>query len=290
MWLLLLLVGVDSQVPVCLTPGESVSVVHAPILDMPSNSILCGIGFGNQGKLRFCTGCAIHAHSIETRTTPGFHLDTGIYVRIGPAKDVVHKALVGEFELLNNHSSEILTTTDCSPAIWNTSVVSTPGKTSSDAEEAKEVFATIKKAKAVQTPIKQSKIEDGYLHQVLFQEQTALDILDYDDLLHQSHLESYEEKLWVESANTIGQPLNPSFSLGDKLWKDTQLTNTLLEASLVFKTEQGKDREWAEQGVDEASLCITDLEKMLGSPLGDSPTVWSAISTTITSGVDSASV
>ena len=32
---------------------------------------------------------------------------------------------------------------------------------------------------------------------------------------------------------------------------------------------------------------MTDLEKVLGSPVGDSPTVWSAIST-ITSGVDSA--
>ena len=72
------------------------------------------------------------------------------------------------------------------------------------------------------------------------------------------------------------------------MWKDTQLANTLLEASLVFKTEQGKDREWAEQVVDEASLRITDLEKRLGSPLGDSPTVWLAIST-ITSGVDSPS-
>ena len=134
--------------------------------------------------------------------------------------------------------------------------------------------------------MKRPKIDDGMLLKVLFQELTAVDILGYDDL--QSHLESYE-KIWVDSAKNLGEPLDSSFSLGEKLWKDTQLANTLLEASLVFKTEQGKDREWAEQVVDEASLCITtDLENLLGSPLGDSPTVWLAIST-ITSGVDSPS-
>ena len=45
--------------------------------------------------------------------TPGVHLDAGIYVRTGPAKDMVHKAPVGELELLDNHRSTILTAPDC---------------------------------------------------------------------------------------------------------------------------------------------------------------------------------
>ena len=44
--------GGNSQVPVRLTSGASVFVVHAPI-DMTSISTLCCVGFGNQGKLCF---------------------------------------------------------------------------------------------------------------------------------------------------------------------------------------------------------------------------------------------
>ena len=136
--------------------------------------------------------CAIQSH-VETRMTLGFHLDAGIYVRTGPDKDMVHKAPVGELELLDNHRSVILTAPDCTPAIWNTRF--NTWRTSSDAEEAKQVFATIKKAKAFQTPMKRPKIDDGMLLKVLFQELTAVDILGYDDL--QSHLKSYE-KIWVD--------------------------------------------------------------------------------------------
>ena len=110
--------GGNSQVPVRLTSGEAVFVVHAPI-DMTSNSTLCGVGFGTQGKLCFRTGCAIQSH-VDTRMTPGFHLDAGIYVRTGPDKDMVHKTPVGELELLDNHRSDILTDPDCTSAIWNT--------------------------------------------------------------------------------------------------------------------------------------------------------------------------
>ena len=93
--------------------------------------------------------CAIQSH-VETRMTPGFHLDAGIYVRTGPDKDMVHKAPVGELELLDNLAprSLPLRIALCTPAIWNTHF--NTWRTSSDAEEAKQVFATIKKAKAVQ--------------------------------------------------------------------------------------------------------------------------------------------
>ena len=59
----------NSQVPVYLTSGEPVVVVHAPI-DMMSNTTLCGVGFGNQGKWCFRTGCAIQSH-VESRRLPG---------------------------------------------------------------------------------------------------------------------------------------------------------------------------------------------------------------------------
>ena len=52
--------GGDSQAPVLLTSGESVFVFHESI-DVASNTTLCGVAFGNQGKLCFCTGCAIQA-------------------------------------------------------------------------------------------------------------------------------------------------------------------------------------------------------------------------------------
>ena len=270
--------GGNSQAPVRLTSGESVFVVHAPI-DMTSNTSLCGVGFGNQGKRCFRTGCAIQSH-VESRRLPGFHLDEGIYVKVGPDKDVVHEDPVGELSLLDHHGTEILTVSDCTPALWNTRF--NTWRNSAGADEAKLAFETVKKAKALQTPMKRAEPADA-AHQTLLQELTAMEILGDGEI--QSYVEAYE-RVWVASAANLGTPLDPDFSLGDKLLADSLLTSSIMEATVAFKEEQKKDRAWTEQVVDETSLRITDVEKILGAPSGDSATVWSAIST-ITSGVDS---
>ena len=270
--------GGNSQAPVRLTSGESVFVLHAPI-DMTSNTSLCGVGFGNQGKRCFRTGCAIQSH-VESRRLPGFHLDEGIYVKVGPDKDVVHEDPVGELSLLDHHGTEILTVSDCTPALWNTRF--NTWRNSAGADEAKLAFETVKKAKALQTPMKRAEPADA-AHQTLLQELTAMEILGDGEI--QSYVEAYE-RVWVASAANLGTPLDPDFSLGDKLLADSLLTSSIMEATVAFKEEQKKDRAWTEQVVDETSLRITDVEKILGAPSGDSATVWSAIST-ITSGVDS---
>ena len=270
--------GGNSQALVRLTSGESVFVVHAPI-DMTSNTSLCGVGFGNQGKRCFRTGCAIQSH-VESRRLPGFHLDEGIYVKVGPDKDVVHEDPVGELSLLDHHGTEILTVSDCTPALWNTRF--NTWRNSAGADEAKLAFETVKKAKALQTPMKRAEPADA-AHQTLLQELTAMEILGDGEI--QSYVEAYE-RVWVASAANLGTPLDPDFSLGDKLLADSLLTSSIMEATVAFKEEQKKDRAWTEQVVDETSLRITDVEKILGAPSGDSATVWSAIST-ITSGVDS---
>ena len=273
--------GGNSQAPVRLTSGESVFVVHAPI-DMTSNTTLCGVSFGNQGKRCFRTGCAVQSH-VESRRLPGFHVDEGIYVRTGPGKDVVYEDPVGELSLLANHQSEILTVDDCTPALWNTRF--NTWRNSDGPAEAKLVFDTVKKAKAMQTPKKRADSADGNVQLKLLRDLSATEILENGDL--PSHLEAYE-RVWVGSAKSLGEPLDSNFSLGDKLLADSLLTNSIMEATLAFKDEQKKDRTWTEQVVDETALRITDVEKILGDPSGDSATVWSAIST-ITSGVDSVS-
>jgi hypothetical protein len=275
--------GVDAsqRSAVRVTSGECVFVVHDWI-DMTSNSELCGVAFGNQNKLCFRVGCGVASHE-DARITPGFNLPPGIYVKTGWEKDTVYNDPVGDLSLLEKHKDEILeTSVDFNPANWTTRF--NTWENTCDPSDAQRVFSTIRAAKASQTPKKRENRpqEDQETFTVLFQHLEAEDILGADIL--REHLESYEN-IWNGSA-TDGGKLDPAFSLGNKLLEVFKVTGALAEASLSLSHEQTENRLWTEQVVDEAALRITELEKVLGSPSGESATVWSAIST-LTSGCGS---
>jgi hypothetical protein len=271
--------GVDPQRAVSLTSGESVFVVHDAI-DMTSNTTLCGVEFGSQGKLCFRSGCAIQSH-VEARRLPGFHLDPGIYVKTGPDKYVVHNAPVGEVSLMENHGPDILSVEDCTPAVWNTRF--NTWRTTVGPNDAKRAFDTIKKAKAFQTPSKRaiSSVSKDYESRLL-QELTAEEILAFDVM--EVQLEACDSVI-ARAASEFKVPLDEKFSLGSQLLKESKRLATTIEATVKFRDDQQKDRAWTEKVIEESSLRITDLEKVLGTPSGDAATVWSAIST-ITSGLD----
>ena len=247
--------------------GESVIVVTQSLL--PSSSSLCGAVIGS-GKICFRWGCGIVSHA---KNRPSDPVGPGIYVRctlIGPNHDRVLQSPVGDVSLLDVHRTAILTEKDVTPNNW-VSKFNTWSKAAT-VEEAAEVETFKDLAREAQTPAKRKTTIEQITSLI---DQDPMEILGMD---MDAALTLYED-VWNAAAQAANIKKEETHHLKELLLSTTSRLDSLTSAVKGLSAEMSGIERWATDGVDQASLRVTELEQRLGAPTGTHPTVWSAIDT-----------
>ena len=264
--------GLGDSTAVPVTHGECVIVLHEDV-DNTSNCTLCGVEIGQTGKLCFKEGCSTHSH-IQLRNSPQFSLKEGVYIRTGTtgaSRRKVYKSPVGSLEVFNIHHEDILGITDTTPALW-TSRFNTWAR-AKDPDEAADMFATKAAAKRLQTPAKPTAQRGDYSK--FFQNIAPSELLG-DSLVERMKM---YDSLWRKSSAATGDaPLPDGFELGDYLIDNHRKLGQISECITAMAEDQNADRQWVGGELKGSALRITDLENIVGDPVGDSASVWTSIS------------
>ena len=259
--------GLSGSRAVPVTHGECVIVVHEDV-DNSSDCTLCGVEIGQSGKLCFKEGCSTNAH-VQARKEPTFWLKQGIYIRSGtsgaPMKKV-YSSPVGSLDIFDIHREEILGIADTTPALWATRF--NTWEQSSDPEEAAHLFSVKARAKHLQTPSKPGRPQIDFSE--FFQSMAPTELMG--DML-EDHMWMYES-LWRKTGDEKDNQLLPSnFDFGEHIVENHQRLGHMSGITASLTEEQGADKRWTERELQGSALRITDLEKIVGEPVGDSASI-----------------
>jgi hypothetical protein len=254
--------GVDQ--PAGITYGESVVVVSdvSPV-------VLCGVNVG-QAKIFFNTECLVQSH-VDNGGQFSTNIANGIYVIAGRRdRALVYKNPIGDFSLMDDHGDVILSTIDSIPANWTPRFYSLRQATTSD--EAVEREALRANAKRMQTPGKRasrsslSSFRDANTFSALLDgEQWEEDLKGYEDV-------------WKELAFDKDLTLPGSFKVSE-LMPATARHTAEIEEAVKEVIEEGQDeKSWVTRELNGVALRTIDLEKILGDLIGESASVWTAVS------------
>ena len=195
----------------------------------------------------------------------------------GAPRKKVHSSPVGSLDIFDIHQEEILGITDTTPALWATRF--NTWEQSSDPEEAAHLFSVKARAKRLQTPSKarRPQIDFSEFFQSMAPTKLMGDSLD-------DHMRMYES-LWRKTSDEKDGKLLPSnFDFGEHIVENHRRLGHMSGIMALLTEEQGADRRWTERELQGSALRITDLEKIVGEPVGDSASIWTSIST-LSSGI-----
>ena len=263
---------------VAITHGECVVVVHEDV-DNSSDCTLCGVEIGQTGKLCFKEGCSTNSH-VQARGESSFWLKQGIYIRsgaTGAASKKVHSSPIGSLDIFNIHHEEIVGISDTTPALWTARF--NTWEQASDPEQAAAMFAVKAQAKRLQTPAKPRENRPDYSS--YFQSMAPSELLG-DSL--EDRMKMYESLWRKTSEDRDDAPLPEGFELGEYLVDNHRKLGQISEFMIAIAEDHQIDKRWTEGELHGSALRITDLEKIVGEPVGDAASVWTSIST-LSSGI-----
>jgi hypothetical protein len=248
--------------PAGITYGKSVVVVSDA-----SPVELCGARVGST-KICFKTDCSIQAHRNNGGQFRNIIAD-GIYVLSGSRERAFNEP-IGELSLMDYHADRILSTIESIPAKWTTLFNSLTQASSK--REAEELEALRLKAKSMQTPGK--RVSNSTFSS--FKDTNA-----FSDLLEgeqwETDMNTYE-KAWKTLADDKNLTLPPSAKVAELLLA-TAFRTAEIEEAVKEVIEEGQDeKSWVTTELNGVALRTTDLEKILGDPIGESASVWTAVS------------
>lgn len=180
-------------------------------------------------------------------------------------------APVGSLDIFNIHHEEVLGITDTTPALWTARFKT--WEQARDPDEAAAMFAIKAQAKRLQTPAKPTTKRSDYT--ALFQSMAPSELMG-DSL--EDRMQMYEA-LWRNTSDSSTEtPLPDGFTLGENLVDNHSKVGQMSEFMIAIAEDTQMDKRWTEEELHGSALQITDLEKIVGEPVGDAALVWTSIS------------
>ena len=156
--------------------------------------------------------------------------------------------------------------TDTTLVVWATRF--NTWEQSSDPEEAAHLFSVKARAKHLQTPSKPGRPQIDFSE--FFQSMAPTELMG--DML-EDHMWMYES-LWRKTGDEKDNQLLPSnFDFGEHIVENHQRLGHMSGITASLTEEQGADKRWTERELQGSALRITDLEKIVGEPVGDSASI-----------------